>query len=204
MEGKSPVNARSYRTFVFDLDRTLVTIPIDWPTVRKEYERISGEKLDRTLMFLQLRQVLARRPELREPLFSMIDSFELRAAASTRPLEGAVDLLTMLSGRSRLALVTLQGRAVCAEISRLVGLGGFFSAQITREDSLDRGEQIQMAVRALNSSPEITLFVGDMENDVIGARKARVEVAIMGNRVMTNQRPDYSFASFSELKAFLT
>lgn len=203
MEGKSSVNARGFRSFVFDLDRTLVTIPIDWISVRKEVERVSGERLDRTLMFPQLRQILARRPELRGSLFSMIDSFELKAAGGTKLVDGAIDLLASLSRRSKIALVTLQGKPVCKEISRILGLNSFFSAQITREDSLDRGEQILMAVRAINSSPEIALFVGDMENDVIGARKARVEVAIMGNRAMAGQRPDYSFLSFADLKAFL-
>jgi len=203
MERKGSVNARAYRSFVFDFDRTLVTMPVDWVSVRKEVERISGERLDRTFMFPQIKQMLARRPELREPLFSTIDSFELKAAGATRPVEGAVDLLARLSRSSRLALVTMQGRAVYEVIAREQGLGGFFGATITRENSLDRGEQILMAVRAINSSPEITLFIGDMDNDVVGARKARVEVVIMGNRPLATQTPDYKFSSFAELKAFL-
>lgn len=197
------MNAREFRSFVFDLDRTIVTIPVDWIAVRKEVERVSGEKLDRTLVFLQLRQILARRPELRDSLFSVLDFFELKAAEGTKSMDGAFDLLTVLSGRSKMAMVTMQGKPVCREISRIFGLGGFFGAQITREDSLDRGEQILSAVRAINSSAEITLFVGDMENDVVGARKARVQVAIIGNRPIIAQRPDYSFLNFTELKSFL-
>ncbi|HUI85639.1 MAG TPA: HAD hydrolase-like protein [Nitrososphaerales archaeon] len=204
MEREGSVNAGSYRSFVFDLDRTLVTIPIDWVSVRKEVERISGVTLDRTLMFLQLREILRRRPELRGPLFSTIDSFELKAASGTKPMDGALELLGVLAGRAKVALVTLQGRPVCDEIARTLKMDGFFGARITREDSLDRGEQIQMAVRAIRSSPELTLFVGDMENDVIGARRARVEVAIMGNRPLGDQRPDHRFQNFAELRSFLT
>ena len=197
------MNAAGYRAFVFDLDRTIVTIPIDWISVRKEVERISGERLDRTLMFLQLRQILARRPELRGELFAMIDSYELRAADGTRPTEGAMELLTDLSGRSRLALVTLQGRAIVEELTRTLGLAKFFGSFVTREDSLDRGEQIVTAVRAIGSSPEVSLFIGDMENDIVGARKARVDVAIVGGRP-TSSKPDYAFLNMAELRAFLT
>lgn len=197
------MNAREYRCFVFDLDGTLFSIPVDWTSVRKEVERISGQRLDRRPLFVQIRDTIARRPDLRAPLFSSIDSFEMKAAAAAKPMAGAIDLIATLSEGSRLALVTMQGSPICRELMRRFGLEKYFGAFVTRENSLDRGEQILMAIRAVNSSPQITLFIGDMANDVTSARRVRIDVAIMGKKPTAEWMPDHSFLSYAELKAFL-
>ena len=197
------MNAREYRCFVFDMDGTLFSIPVDWTSARREVERISGQRLDRRHLFVQIREIVARRPDLRSPLFTSIDSFEMKAAPGAKPLEGAIDLIATLAGGSKLALVTMQGNQVCRELSRAYGLEKYFGAFVTRENSLDRGEQILMAIRAVNSSTQITLFIGDTANDVSSARRVKIDVAIMGGRSPAELTPDHSFLSYGELRAFL-
>ena len=74
---------------------------------------------------------------------------------------------------------------------------------ITREDSLDRADQIRLALNRLGAKPAKTLFTGDRLNDVICGRKAGVDVALVGRRRVDDPKPDYSFPSLIELRAYL-
>jgi len=151
-----------------------------------------------------LKNLLSRRPELREKVFELIDRHELLAVKDAKLLEGAAELLGWLSSRACLALVTLQGRRACEELLQKRGLRRFFSACVTREDTLDRAEQILKAVALLGSRTQETLFVGDRVNDVVSARRAGVRVALVGRSLSGEPRPDYSFSSVRELGLFLS
>jgi phosphoglycolate phosphatase-like HAD superfamily hydrolase len=154
-------------------------------------------------LFLQLQDILTRHPELKAPVFSAVDSYEMRAASLAEPKAGAMDLLGSLSASAKLGMVTLQGRLICDDVSRRFKLKDVFRTQITREVSLDRAEQLRLALGAMGSSTQATLFVGDMPNDVACARRTGVDVVIMGSRFAADQKPDHSFLSFAELRAFL-
>jgi phosphoglycolate phosphatase-like HAD superfamily hydrolase len=204
LEGKSAVGAPPYRSFVFDLDGTLFTIPIDWIRVRSEIERTIGRKLGGASLFNQLSALIASNPEIRAPVFSVVDSFELQAEAQAQPKPGAIDFLASLAQRSKLALVTMQGRAICETLLARYKMERYFVSKLTREYSLDRSDQILEAIRSMGSTPRDTLFVGDLANDVVCARRSNVDVAIMGKGATSGPTPDYRFTSFAELAAFLT
>ncbi len=190
-----------YEYFVFDLDGTLFNIPIDWVAVRNELEALVREPIDGTPLFLKIQQVVSARPALKEPIFSIVESHELKAVASAKPLPGASDLLYSLFEVSKLALVTLQGRRACDEILGKYKLVDLFEAIITREDSLDRALQLEAALNRLRVRPKAALFTGDRLNDVVCARKVGVPVALVGRDLGDDVKPDYSFPSLLELKA---
>lgn len=175
---------------------------MDWKSVRVELFGIAGEQDDGSPLFMRLQDLLSRRPELRKQVFELIDSHELRAVRDSKLMDGAAELLEGLSNR-KVALVTLQGRRACEAILRRHGLLGFFSACVTREDSLDRAEQILKAVSSIGGRAEETLFVGDRVNDVVSARRAGVRVALVGRAISGEHRPDHSFSSVRALGSFL-
>lgn len=206
MEGKGAVKARKYLSFVFDLDGTLFSVPVDWKGVRREVERIIGHPLESSPLFNQLYRIIAENPDIRLSVFSAIDSFELQAAPRSQPKPGAVEFLESLTKSSTpVALVTMQGRAICEELLRRHDVDKFFSAKVTREYSLDRSEQILKVMDEMGAAPATTLLVGDLPNDVVCARRSKVDVAILGKSALRMEpRPDYAFGSFAELRVVIS
>ena len=194
------MNLRDYAAYIFDLDATLFTIPVDWVKVREEVGKIAGGPFDKVPMFLKVEQLVSVRPSLRETLFAMLDMHELKAVADTTPVRGAVDLLSHLSKVAKLGLVTMQGTAACDKILGRHHLGELFDVLVTREDSLDRAVQLRIALQSLASSPKDTLFTGDRLNDVICGRRVGVDTALVGRGPSGDIRPEYAFPALVMLK----
>jgi phosphoglycolate phosphatase len=203
MEGKSSVRVRDYSAYIFDLDGTLFTIPVDWSGVRKELAAELGEPIGDSPLFSKLKEAINSRPSLKPRLFSIIESYELRAVESAKQEEGASELLYSLFEAAKLALVTMQGRRVTDDILRAHKLADLFEVVVTREDSIDRAEQLQLAMKRLGAKPAEVLFTGDRLNDVISAKRAGVDVALVGRPRTEDPKPNYYFPNLAELKAYL-
>lgn len=202
MEGASALKPSDYEYFVFDLDGTLFTLPVDWAAVRDEFAALAGERIEGRPLFQEVQRVSSAKPALKQGILSMIESHELRAADSAKPLPGAVELVYSLFEVSKLALVTLQGRRACDEILRRHKLVDLFEAVVTREDSLDRAAQLEAALNRLGIRPRDAFFVGDRLNDVVCAKRVGVTVALVGKGSSDEPRPDFTFKELSELRAF--
>jgi len=190
---------KEYSAYVFDLDGTLFTIPVDWAKVREEVGKMTGEPLGAAPLFQRVEQLSVVRPSLTEPLFAMIDSHELKAVAGAVPIEGAVEILSSLSKVAKLGLVTMQGTAACDGVLGRHRLGELFDAIVTREDSLDRAAQLGAALKHMGAFPRETLFIGDRLNDVICGRRAGVDIALVGKEASGDARPDFTFRSLIQL-----
>ena len=194
------MSLKDYAAYVFDLDGTLFTIPVDWIKVREEVAKIAGAPFEKVPMFLKVEQLVSVRPSMRETLFAMLDLHELKAVAEATPVSGAVELLSQLSKVAKLGLVTMQGTAACDKILSKYHLGELFDVLVTREDSLDRAVQLRIALRSLASAPKDTLFTGDRLNDVICGRRAGVDTALVGRAPSGDIKPDYAFPVLAMLK----
>ena len=202
LEGAGALSPGDFEYFIFDLDGTLFSLPVDWTAVREEFAAIAGESIEGRPLFQEVQRVAAAKPALKQTILSMIESHELRAVDSAKPMPGAVDLAYSLFEVSKLALVTLQGKRACQEILRRSKLLGLFEAVVTREDSLDRAAQLEAALNTLGARPKDALFIGDRLNDVVCGRKVGLRVALVGRSAPDEPKPDYSFADFSQLKSF--
>jgi phosphoglycolate phosphatase-like HAD superfamily hydrolase len=157
--------------YVFDLDGTLATIPVDWDGVREGVQEIIGEQLEFKHIFPTIGDVIAKRPESRAAIMGLIDRYELAAIPSTRLYPGTPELLSKLSEDSKLALVTMQGRRACSQVLEIFGLKQYFLRYFTREDSMDRAEQFKFAMSSIGASKTSTILVGDRLNDLNAAKK---------------------------------
>jgi phosphoglycolate phosphatase-like HAD superfamily hydrolase len=63
----------------------------------------------------------------------------------------------------------MQGKVVVDAILEKLGLT--FEVVLTREDSLNRAEQLKMAVKKLAANLGDVLFVGNSDNDVLAAKQ---------------------------------
>jgi len=136
-------------------------------------------------------------PDLRERVLELIDGHELAALDTARLSDGALDSLKKLSNGSNLALVTMQGRRVCSKILEKLGIDKIFVAVFTREDSLERAPQLQMALKALKASPRDTTFIGDRINDLNAARSVGLRF-VMIRAQEDNPPADALFRSMRE------
>lgn len=174
LEGEGTLNPKDANAFVFDLDGTLASIPVDWEAVRGALKAVTGSEEEFRPVFPTIGHVIRARPELERPVFETIDRFEWAALPASTIHDGAFQLLSALASRATISLVTMQGRLSAQKILESHDLKRFFSSVFTREDSIDRAEQIEMAIRAMGADLKKTVFVGDRINDLNAAEKVGV------------------------------
>jgi phosphoglycolate phosphatase-like HAD superfamily hydrolase len=174
----------SVRYCVFDMDGTLISLPVEWDKVRAELQRLTSTSLRFNPFFLDLQTIVAKDPLLLGPMLRTIDEYEARAVSGARLEDGAMHVLSGLSSKAKLSLVTMQGRTACDGILERLDIGRFFASRFTREDSMDRTAQLRMALRSIEAREAESLFVGDRINDLKAAGAAGVRF------VMIRKRPD--------------
>jgi phosphoglycolate phosphatase-like HAD superfamily hydrolase len=169
---------------VFDLDGTIISLPVEWDKVRSELRRLTNTSLDFNPFFLDLQTVVAKDPALFAPMMRTIDDYESKAVPGAKLEPGAREALSSLSRRAKLSLVTMQGRAASSKILDQLKIGQFFESSFAREDSMERVTQLGMALKSLGARKERAFFVGDRINDLKAARVVGVRF------VMIRKRPD--------------
>jgi len=200
MEREASLSLKDYAAYIFDLDGTLFTIPVDWPKVREEVSKMAGAPIGNAPLFLKVEQLISIHPSIRGTLFAMLDAHELKVVGAATPMNGALELLSHLSKVAKLGLVTMQGFTACDKILGRHHLGELFDVLVTREDSLDRAGQLRIALQSLSASPKDTLFTGDRLNDVECGRRAGVDTVLLGRDPSGDTRPDYFFPVLTMLR----
>ena len=150
---------------IFDLDGTLIHLPVDYEKMRSEFQKII--QIDNVQPITEVISNLDKNS--RHEVFRAWDKAELAAAPFLTINKEGMEVYKSYSQRPR-ALVTMQGRAIVKNILVLLKLN--FNFIVTREDSLNRKEQLEKAAEKLKRQCDNILFVGDTENDSMAAEKA--------------------------------
>jgi HAD superfamily hydrolase (TIGR01549 family) len=150
---------------IFDLDGTLVQLPIDYERLFLEFGRImkTGRVRPLTKTIPQLDD------KTRENVFEAWEKAERGALANLTVKNEGMAIYKKFSGTPK-ALVTMQGKTVTCSIIKNLSLS--FNFVISREHSLNRLEQLEVVLVKLGVSPKNVLFVGDTEEDSHAAKKA--------------------------------
>ena len=150
---------------IFDLDGTLVDLPIDYETLFGECREILH--VDNVRPWLDT--VSKVDAEKRKRVFEAWDKAEHACQEKiTRKQEGMK--IYRENAEKPKALVTLQGKKVVDVILKTFGFT--FDAVITREDSLSRTEQLKIAAKKMGVQIGNVLFVGNTDGDAASAVKA--------------------------------
>lgn len=148
---------------VFDLDGTLVQLPIDYEMLFEEFKRIMRIKEVRPIVD----KVSKVDGKTKEVVFKAWDKAELVVLGSVVINEKGMKTYRQFDGKLK-ALVTLQGKTAVEAILRQLGL--VFAQVVTREDALSRVDQLTKAIDHLNIPPRNVLFVGNTDNDAAAAQ----------------------------------
>lgn len=149
---------------IFDLDGTLIHLPVDYEKLFAEFKKIMH-----TDDVHPLTEVISNlENNTRHQVFKKWDKAELAVVPRVTINKEGMDIYKSFEQKPK-ALVTLQGKAVVKNILARFKLS--FKFIITREDSLNRRDQLENAAGKLKSRFDKILFVGDKENDFMAAKK---------------------------------
>jgi HAD superfamily hydrolase (TIGR01549 family) len=149
---------------IFDLDGTLVNLPIDYERLIQEFGKVASAE-----GFHPLLETVSKLDEAtRGQVFKIWDLAELAAASKMTVNQEGMYLYDCFAKTPK-ALVTMQGKALVAAILEKLGLT--FDVILTREDSLNRAEQLKLSAQKLSTMLENVLFVGNSENDAAAAKQ---------------------------------
>jgi HAD superfamily hydrolase (TIGR01549 family) len=153
------------KAVVFDLDGTLLDLPIDYPSMFEKFKELMGVD--------EVRPILKTVAQIKDPqvlsqVFDVWTGFELAIINKTAVHEEGMLLYQQYAALPK-ALVTMQGKKTVQKILQKFDLN--FDAAFTREDSFSRAEQLKYAMAKLGFSPADVLFVGNMDNDEAAAKQ---------------------------------
>ena len=163
---------------IFDLDGTLILLPIDWGKVMEKVRSIAGADVKTFLGFV----ARYHGTEQFWVVHKFLENVELEAVNRAIILDNADKVLQDLCNDIALGFVTMQSRAAAEKIVEMLGIGncrnnlGVLSA---REDSATRVAQLTKAVKDLDTDPNKVLFIGDKVLDAIAAFVNKVKAVII-------------------------
>lgn len=147
---------------IFDLDGTLVNLPINYESLYEEFKGIIGtqdiEPITKTVAALDVLR--------KERVFDRWTVAEFAVLRKMTLVKEGMSLYKQYEGKPR-ALVTMQGKKTVEKILNTLNLS--FQTIITREDSLDRVTQIKQATKKLRLKPESVIVFGDRDTDKTAA-----------------------------------
>ena len=150
---------------VFDLDGTLLDLPIDYPKMFSEFKAIMG--------IAEVQPILKTVAEIKDPqtkrrVFDCWEKFELAIIDKISVHEEGMKVYCEYADKPR-ALVSMQGKKTISIILARFNLS--FDVVLTRQDSFSRVEQLKMAAEKLGVEVRDVLFVGNLDNDENAARE---------------------------------
>jgi phosphoglycolate phosphatase-like HAD superfamily hydrolase len=151
------------QALIFDLDGTLLDLPIDYPKMYDKFKEIMG--------VAEVRPLLKTVAQIKDPatlqrVFDAWTGFELAILDKVTVHEEGMKIYRENADKPK-ALVTMQGKETMSKILAKFDLS--FDAMLNREDSFSRIEQLKAAAEKLGFDVGNVLFVGNMDNDAIAA-----------------------------------
>lgn len=158
---------------IFDLDGTLIHLPLDYGKLFQEIRRILGTDNVRPLLkVLAMTNVTERKP-----IFKVWDSIELETLPHVTSVDEGMKLYIEYARKPR-ALVTMQGAAFVRAVLQKFELS--FNATATRENGLNRVKQLELVRRKLGLQFGSTLFVGNKDYDQAAADEVKCQFRKVG------------------------
>ena len=161
---------------IFDLDGTLIHLPTDYDAVARNLARIFKTDAKFSPMIPTILAMAGADGSKVREASDAICEHEMRAVSGMTLVRGAKSTV----GRLRddgfdICMVTMQCRDVALTALDRVGMSHLFSNIVTRDESMDRLDQINRTMAVTAMKPEHVLVIGDTAHDMDCAKKAGCE-----------------------------
>ena len=171
------------KAVVFDLDGTLVKLPIDYTLIREKLQKF----FNTTDEFKPLMPTILKYCKDKESLLSEASSIickeEQRAAKNLSIIDNSFEMLQTIKKIPNISvmLMTLQCSLAAHQIINEYNLSSIFTSITTRNEEFDRFIQIKNIINANNFTPSEILVIGDKSYDVISANKLGCKSILFNN-----------------------
>jgi HAD superfamily hydrolase (TIGR01549 family) len=170
------------KCLIFDLDGTLVKLPIRYELLQKNLKDFFNIEDDLSPLIPSIIEHAQNNQNIIDKAFEIICKEELIASNSFEIIEGLDDVIQhIISQNYTISLVTMQCRKSVDIILKKLNIFKNFSSIITRDDYPDRFLQIKHTCEVLNFSSSDVIVIGDRIHDINSATKANCE-SILVNR----------------------
>jgi len=217
------------KAVIFDLDGTLVAFNLDVKACRTEIiQRLTEQGFPRSLFsmtetaFDMLVKVKKYRKaeeiedqefvKIEKTVFSIVESFELKAARTTEMFPGIPETLKALKEmKLKIALCTISGEKAASFLLNRFNLAHFFDAVITRESVLEvkpNPIHLEAALNALKVKPQEAVLMGDSVKDVACAKHLNVlavgvTTGLSSNEELTRSGANYIASSANDILSLI-
>ncbi len=188
------------RGIIFDLDGTLVRLPIRYDLIQNNLKKIFNTQDEFKPLIASIVSHAKGDTSKINKAFESICKEESRAADDLEIIENAFAVLEFFKSKQlKLGLVTMQCRKAVEKVMSKFDHHNVFSSVISRDESYDRKEQIEKMLKNLQLTPDEALVVGDRIHDIVSAKKAGCQ-AILVNREKSMQVDVETIEKLSNLK----
>jgi len=167
---------------IFDLDGTLVRLPIRYKIIFEKLEILFDTKDEFKPLIPTILTKANNDVNLIQQAFDLICDEETIAANNFEVIENAIEILDHFKNENfSLGLVTMQCKKAAKLVLDSMNISNHFSSIITRDDSHERTVQIKKSVEFLSLSPQEIVVIGDRIHDVNSAKQIGCS-AILSNK----------------------
>ena len=170
------------KCIIFDLDGTLVTLPIRYDLIQKKLRELFDLEVNFSPLIPSIIEYSKNNEKLICDAFELLCEEELIALERVKEIEGLQEVIDyLLSKNYSISLVTMQCKKSVEIILAKLNLTEKFSSVITRDENHDRFFQIKNTYELLNFLPSDVTVIGDRIHDINSANKANCN-SILVNR----------------------
>ena len=160
------------KCLIFDLDGTLVKLPIRYELIQKELKKLYKINSDFSPLIPTIIQ-LSKNSKMINDAFELICKEEEIASHSFKKIDGLTEILDYVKSKDyKISLVTMQCKKVATSVLQNLKIYDMFSSILTRDDSPDRFIQIETTCKNLHLEPDSVTVIGDRLHDIDCATRA--------------------------------
>ena len=170
------------KCLIFDLDGTLIKLPIRYETLQNNLKNFFHIEDNLSPLIPSIIEQAKNNQNIIDEAFNIVCDEELIAVETLEEIEGLHDVIEhVISKNYTISLVTMQCKRSLDIILKKLNLGKKFSTVLTRDDYPDRFLQIKKTSEMLNLNPSDITMIGDRIHDINSANQANCK-SILVNR----------------------
>ena len=157
---------------VFDLDGTLIQLPINYKKIQKNLKQLFNTSNNLTPLIPTIIKLSQNDPEKVKTSFNLICEEEILASKNFKIMDNAIEILKFIKSKNlSLCLVTMQCQNALEKIIDDLQISNLFDSIISRDISVDRQKQIELSLEKIDLMPSEVLVIGDRLHDVESGKK---------------------------------
>lgn len=166
------------RLVILDIDGTLVRTNIKWSELRRKVGEILGISIQGPIAkYLNSMNLDSRKLAEVE---AMIIEAELKSLERVRQDPELIQILKSLKSKGiKVVVVTLRSKKTATPLLKKLGIIDLLDLVLTREDSIDREEQLRIALERTAVKAYAAVFFGDIENDLRAGESVGIKTILV-------------------------